>query len=274
LKDVNRIVAIEESEGWFSDANAFRSIDEPVLESACRATPDARARALAELQVARAHAGDARELHRAEGVLTEAVERALTVERELKALERALARVEAECPFWVMPMPGFAGQQSDRKRVTLNAEGSGNAQLRQTEGDWSFGFGGMGRVLGGWGFDGKTTLLLGPEFGGSAMVRPNTSASEFVIFFFPAVPLVLRMHQLTWQWEVEAAPVALFQADDTRLSFGGRVAGAFGFKAFRHRNVLSSAGLAVAYEYYPRGGGRAPAHFIRGGLRVGFSWDP
>lgn len=274
MADLKRIVAGEEAEGWFSDADAFRSMEEPVLESVCRATPDARARALAGLRAARSRAGDARELHRAAGELTDAVERALTAERELRALEQGLARVEAECPFWVAPEPDFAGLQSDRRRITLNLETSGNAQLRQTEGDWTFGGGGMGRLLVGWGFDGRTTLLFGPEFGGGALVRPNTSASQFVIYYFPAAPIVFRFNQLTWHWELEGAPVALFQADDTRVSFGGRIAGAFGFTTLRQRNVLPSAGLAVAYEYYPRGGGRAPAHFIRGGLRFGFAWDP
>ncbi|HEX6274134.1 MAG TPA: hypothetical protein VFZ53_13895 [Polyangiaceae bacterium] len=272
--DIRRIVAGEEGEGWFSDAHAFRSMDEHVLESVCRATPDARARALSGLRAERARAGDARELHRNAGELTDAVERALTADRELRALERALARAESECPFWVEAEPGFAGLQSDRERITLNLETGGYAQLRETEDDWTFGGGGMGRLLVGWGFDGRTTLLFGPELGGGAMIRPGTSASQFVINYFPALPLVLRNHGLTWHWSTEAAAVALFQADDTRISFGGRIGGAFGLTALRTRNVLPWAGLAIDYEYYPRGGGRAPAHFLRGGLRFGFPWDP
>jgi hypothetical protein len=172
------------------------------------------------------------------------------------------------------PDRSFAGLQSDRKRVTLSLETSGYVQLRETESDWTYGGGGMGRLLFGWGVDGRTTLLFGPELGGGALIRPGTSASQFVINYFPAVPFVLRMHELTWHWNIEAAPVALFQADDTRVSFGGRIGGAFGLTALRTRNVLPWAGLAIDYEYYPRGGGRAPTHFIRGGLRFGFPWDP
>lgn len=272
--DVRRIVAGEESEGWFSDADAFRSMDEPVLESVCQATPDARARALSGLRAERARAGDARELYRRAGAVTDEVERALTADRELRALERALARVEAECPFWLAPDPDFQGLQSDRKRITLNLETGGYFQLRETESDWTFGGGGMGRLLVGWGFDGRTTALLGAELGGGAMIRPGTSASQFVINYFPAVPLVVRMNELTWNWGVETAAVALFQADDTRLSLGGRLGAALGFTALRTRNVLPWAGLAIDYEYYPRGGGRAPAHFLRGGLRFGFPYDP
>jgi hypothetical protein len=274
IADVRRIVAGEESEGWFSDADAFRSMDEPVLESVCRATPDARARALAGLRAERTRVGDARELHRTAGGLTEDVERALTADRELRALERALTRVEAECPFWLAPQPGFQGLQSDRRRITLSLETGGYLQLRETESDWTYGGGGMGRLLVGWGIDGRTTLLFGPELGGGALIRPGTSASQFVINYFPALPFVVRNHGLTWHWSTEAAAVALFQADDTRVSFGGRIGGAFGLTALRTRNVLPWAGLALDYEYYPRGGGRAPAHFLRGGLRFGFPWDP
>jgi hypothetical protein len=115
---------------------------------------------------------------------------------------------------------------------------------------------------------------LGPQFGGSALLRPNSNASEFVINYFPAIPVVIRSRQLTWHYELEAAPVALFEADNTRLSYGVRVGGAFAFTALRRRNVLPWAGLAVAYEYYFEGGGREPIHFLRGGLRIGLPWDP
>jgi hypothetical protein len=170
--------------------------------------------------------------------------------------------------------PGFRGLQSDRKRLTLSVETSGNVQLRQTAGEWTIGGGGIGRLLPGYGLDGRYSLFAGVEFGGGAMIRPGTSASQFVINYFPAIPIVLRTRGLTWHYDLETAPVALFQADDTRVSYGFRLGGAFGFGALRRRNVLPWAGLAIAYEHYFPGGGRARAHFIRGGLRVGLPWYP
>ena len=74
-------------------------------------------------------------------------------------------------------------------------------------------------MLVGYGFDGRYSLLVGGEFGGGAMLRPGTEASQFVINYFPAVPLVLRTHFLTFQYDVEVAPVALFQADNTDPSW-------------------------------------------------------
>jgi len=217
--------------------------------------------------------GDPKQLFAARGRLSGEVKQALTAERELEALERTLARHE-ECPFWIRPEPGFQGLQSDRRRVTLSIESGGDVEFRRTQNHWTFGAGGNGRMLVGWGFDGRYSLLAGAEFGGSALLRPNTNASEFVINYFPALPVVFRSRQLTWHYDLEAAPVALFEADNTRPSFGGRIGGAFAFTALRRRNVLPWAGLALSYEYYFEGAGRAPIHFLRGGLRIGLPWDP
>ena len=274
LADVDRIVAGEESEGWFGDDDAFRSIGQALLESTCRATPDARAEALATLRERSSAAGDARALFAQAGELSRPVSEALTVERQRRALELVLSRVDAQCPFWILPAPGFKGLQSDRLRFTLSLETAGNVQLRQTEHHWDFGAGGWGRVLPGYGLSDRLTLLAGVEFGGGAMVRPHTDASQFIINYFPAIPVVLRTHHRTWHYDLELAPVALFQADNTRWSYGVRAGGGVGFSAFRRHNFLPWAGIAVSYEHYFAGGGRSAAEFIRSDLRVGFMWDP
>jgi hypothetical protein len=273
LSDVARIVAAQEAEEWFTDREALGEIEVHVLSSLCRATPDARAWALSALRQRHAELGDAAALFQRAGRVTPEVATALSAERELMALEHALDR-QADCPVWVVPEPGFAGLQSDRRRFTLSVESGGDVQFRRTQGHWTFGGGGEGRLLGGYGLDGRFSILAGAEFGGSAMLRPHTNASQFVINYFPAIPLLLRARQLTYQLDVEVAPVALFQADNTRLSYGARIGGTFALTALRRRNVLPWAGLAVAYEYYFEGGGRQPTHFFRGGLRVGLPWDP
>lgn len=273
LSDIARIVASQEVEEWFSDREAVRGIEVHALASVCRATPEARAWALAGLRKHHAEVGDAQKLFEQDGHVSNRVETALTTHRQLLLLEAALARA-AECPFWIEPEPGFAGLQSDRKRLTISIESGGNVQFRRTLSHWTFGGGGGGRLLFGYGLDGRSSVLFGPEFGGGAMLRPGTNASQFVINYFPAVPVLLRKRHLTFHYDVEIAPVALFQADNTRVSYGARFGGSFAFTALRRRNVLPWAGLAVAYEYYFEGGGRAPTHFFRGGLRFGLPWDP
>jgi hypothetical protein len=272
LSDVARVVAAEEVDDWFADREALLSIEQHLLPSVCHATPAARDEALASLRARHSELGDARALFAKQGELSSEVTEARTAERQLAALERALAR-QAECPFWIRPEPGFQGLQSDRKRVTLSLESGGDVQFRRTQQHWTFGAGGSGRLLVGWGFDGRYSLLAGAELGGSALLRPNSNASEFVINYFPALPLLFRSRRLTWHYDLEAAPVALFEADNTRLSYGARIGGAFAFTALRRRNVLPWAGLALSYEYYFEGGGRQPIHFLRGGLRIGLPWD-
>ena len=274
LADVDRIVAGEESEGWFADSDALREIEPAIFESLCRTTLDARAETLQTLRERSAAAGDSRALFAASGQMTEGVQRALSLERQRQALEQALGRADAECPFWVRPEPGFKGRQSDRQRFTLSLETAGNVQLRRTLGRFAFGAGGWGRILPGYGINDTFTLLAGVELGGGAMVRPNTGASQFIINYFPAIPVLLRVHHRTWHYDLEAAPVALFQADNTSLSYGFRVGGGLGFSASRRHNFLPWAGLAGSYEHYFEGGGRAPAEFLRMDLRVGFVWDP
>jgi hypothetical protein len=274
LTDVDRIVAGEESEGWFSDEDALRSMAPALLESTCRATPEARREVLVVLQQRASAAGDPRLLFAETHILAGRVSDALTLERQRHAFEVTLQRSETQCPFWLEPKPGFLGLQSDRQRFTLSLETAGNVQLRETDRHWDFGAGGFGRLLPGYGINDRFTLLAGVEFGGGAMVRPHTDASQFIINYFPALPVVLRTHHRTWHYDLELAPVALFQADNTRLSYGVRAGGGVGFSALRRHNFLPWAGLALSYEHYFAGGGRSAAEFLRGDLRVGFMWDP
>jgi hypothetical protein len=273
LSDVARVVAAEEVDDWFSDREAMLAVGQHLLPSVCRASPEARDGALAGLRQQHAALGDPRVLFAKRGEVSSEVSAALTAQRRLVALEQALARKD-ECPFWIRAEPGFRGLQSDRKRFTLSVESGGDVQFRVRQQHLTFGAGGSGRLLGGWGFDGRYSLLVGAEFGGSALLRPNSNASEFVINYFPALPVVFRSRELTWHYDLEVAPVALFEADNTRLSYGARIGGTFAFTALRRRNVLPWAGLALAYEYYFEGGGRGPTHFLRGGLRIGLPWEP
>jgi hypothetical protein len=273
LDDVARVVAAEEMDDWFADREALAAIGEHLLPSVCNASVAARDSALATLRVRHASLGDARRLFTLQGELSSEVVAARTAERQLLALEHTLDR-QTECPFWIRPRYGFRGLQSDRGRLTLSIESGGDVRIRRTRSQWTFGGGGGGRVLAGWGFDGRHTLLSGVELIGGALVRPGSNASELVFNYFPAAPLIFRARRLTWHFDVETALVSLFEADNTRLSWGARLGGAFAFTALRRRNVLPWAGIAIAYEHYFEGGGRAPIHFVRGGLRIGLPWDP
>jgi len=274
LADVERIVDAQESAGWFVDTDAVQEVRTALLESVCRTPVSARREARATLEAESRGAGDARSLYEAEGrEVTSLVERARFLERQLYALRSAMTWAEAECPFWVEPARNFAGRQSDRDRFTLSLESGGNAQIRRTEGAFTIGAGGVGRLLGGYGFGGHWSLHAGLEFGGGAMLRPRVQPTEFVVNYFPAVPLMLRFHDVAWHYDVEVAPVTLFQADNSTVSFGARLGFGLGLATLRTRGVIGWAGAVVMGEHYFETSARPAAQFLRGGVRVGVIWD-
>lgn len=272
LSDLERIVAAEEV-SWFVDREEYREMYPTVLESVCRATPQARSTARATLEEKLRGLPDPRASFEREGQFSAEAEQALFLIRQKRALEMAIEGADAECPFWVRPEPRFIGRQTDRLRFTLSLETGGLAQIRQTADTWTIGGGGYGRLLPGYGF-GNVSLLVGPEFGGGAMLRPGVSPSQFVINYMPAIPVVVRFRRIEWHYDFEVAPVGLFQADDPSVSYGIRGGMTVGVSALRARDFLPWAGLAIAYEHYFPSGGRPRAHFLRGGLRVGVRWDP
>ncbi len=275
IADVTRLVAAETSVGWVVDDLEIDDMLPALLRSVCRAVPAARQMALARLEAKSRTEGDPKGLYLAAGhEMTDRVKDALAAQRRLRALEAALAVADRSCPFWLELDPEFEGQQTDRNRFTLNVESGGVAILRQTAGGWTLGAGGFGRVLPSYGFDGDWTLLGGVEFGGGALLRPGEQTTGVAVNYFPALPVIARIRGTSWHYDIEVAPVALFQTDDTRVSYGARFGTTIGLSALYTTGFIPWAGASLAYEYYFSSGGRPEAHFIRSGFRAGISWDP
>lgn len=274
LVDLERVVKAEESAGWFLDATHQTALYPVMLQTVCRATEAARREALAAAEQRAREAGDPRALFAQDGELSKRTEEALSRERQRDLLRITLDGASKDCPFWVRPMAGFPGRQTYQERWFLSFESGGSLQLRKTLGAWTYGGGGGGRLLAGYGLSRWVSLLAGGEFVGGAMLRPGEDRTSFVVNYFPAVPVLLRVHSVAWHYDVEAAAVSLLQSDNTRLSFGSRVGFALGVSALRTRFFIPWAGAAFAYEHYFPGGGRASQDFVRLGLRVGAVWDP
>lgn len=275
LSDLRRIVWAEESSGWFVDETHLAGLLPTMLQTVCRATPEARREALRRLETERREAGDPRERFvRAGDKLDDEATRALTIDRQHALLARSIQSVESSCPFWVKPEAGFDGRQTDANRWGINLESGGLLQLRKTAGYWTYGGGGVGRLLLSYGFRGSFTLLAGAEVAGGAMLRPGTGASEFVINYLPALPVVLRLHDGSFHYDLEVAGVSILQADNLHPSFGGRIALGLGVSALRTRFFIPWAGFGLAYEHYLEGGGRSREEFFRAGFRVGAVWNP
>lgn len=269
--DLERIVHAEEGEGWFLDSEALEEAYPVLLETVCRATEAARREALEQLRGEVEKADDPEELFEEAGELTSEAKKALTLRRELMLLETTIAGAERDCPFWVVPEPGYDGRQTDRNQFTINFESGGMAQVRQTEGSWTYGGGGAARLLVGYGF-GPVTLLGGGEFGGGALLNRGSSQKNFSLNFFPAMPLVLRFRNVAWHYDLEVAGLGWWETENRRLSYGVRIGGGAGISASRTRGIIPWAGVALNYDHYFENPRRSRAHFLRGGLRVGFQF--
>jgi len=268
-EDLSRIIESQESGGWRIDRYEVEDMMPATLISVCQVEPAVREQMLKDLDAQIVAAGGPFAEAWAKNPKLSAHKRLLTLTRTRLLLAEAHARAPKECPAYLPVDPAFAGVQTDFRRVSLNLETGGVLQLRRMNGKWTYGGGGVLRALLSYG-TGRFTFAVGPEFSGGPMLRPGTT--DFVINYFPAVPVMLRIWDHTWHYDFEIAPVALFQADDFRLSFGMRVGGAVGVMARRSRGVLPWAGLQMGFETYP-GGARPPMQFFRGGLRVGLVWN-
>lgn len=272
--DVRRIVAAREAGGWLVDDLALQQVLPDAMASVCRATPATRQAALVAADAEARRWGEPAALFEAAGGrLDDTVEQALSAARRALVLRRSLRRADQQCPFWLRPEPSFKGLQSNRNRLVVAFDTGGVVQFRRTAGEWTLGAGGSGRVLLGYGFT-RVTLLAGIEFGGGALLEPDSDPTQFAINYLPALPLIVRLHRNAWHYDLEVAPVALFQARNTELSVGLRGALTVGVSALRVRGIIPWVGVGVAAEHYVGNAARPSATYLRSGLRVGGAWGP
>jgi hypothetical protein len=274
IHDLEKIVESQEATDWKIDRYEYDEMMPDALESVC-ATPHAiREAALARLvQREVALGGPVDAAYRRAGSDIGAVEDLRFVTRVRTLLGEAMRRGLTECPFWIEPSYGFRGKQTDAGRFTMSLEGGGLFALyHETGSRAALGGGGSARVLFSRGIDLRWSILLGPDFGGAALFS-QTATGEFPIVFTTAVPLILRHHDLSWHYDLELAPLAMFTNLDSNPSWGGRVAVLLAVSTPRFRRIMPWAGLGIAGEFALPNDTRRAARALKGGLRLGFDWD-
>jgi hypothetical protein len=276
LDDLERIVESTAATGWRVDRYELEAMMPDALASLCSIPePDRAALGAAVHARLAALGGPVEEAYRRAGGDLDAVEELLFATRVALLVDEAAARAPRECPFWVLPSPNFRGLQSNTERLTLNLEGGGLLLLHHARDPrgLSFGGGGSGRLLLGYGLDARWTVLGGTEFGGGALFKPQGKTTHLPLQFVAAAPLVLRHHLLTWHHDVEIAPLAFFTEEKGAVSYGARVGAVLGVSGLRVRNVLPWVGVGVAYEIYAKNEVRSWMSQIKGGARIGLDWD-
>jgi hypothetical protein len=213
--DLRLLVAAKMQRDWEIDAVEMSNLRGPALESLCRTQPVDRAKARERLQQLRLIAGPSlEEALAAAGGDLDAVAPVLAAERTLALLDDAMGQL-AHCPRWQRPHQPFLGRQTIANRWVLRLDGGGLGTFRRAAGGWQYGGGGSGRVLVGWGGNGRWAAFLGAELGGAAMVSGDGDSQRLAVQVYGAVPVIVRISRLQWHVDVDVAPVAHWAATAT-----------------------------------------------------------
>ena len=273
--DVRKAVALRESAEWIVDRLEVEGIAESVMRSACQVDAPARERLMAWLDARITEAGGPAEAaFRRDREAS--IDEALSLERVRAVVQYADAHAH-ECPFWLDADPHFDGVQTDARRFVLLAESFGGGGLIVSRGGVRLG-GGGGRLTFAWGLDQRLTLGIGGEIGGIGTFggEDTSGARALVARFTAAVPLVLRITNLSRILDLEIAPNARWSPSDLRLPPGVRVGVAYGVSTVRVGPFMPTAMLYLRYEYLPasRDGIDPSEHLILVGTKVGVDFDP
>jgi hypothetical protein len=265
--DLERIITAIESDEWFMDHKGYDEALSQFMPSVCRAPASVLNELSIQLEKEVLKSGDAKELFEKTGLMSEKIELAMHASRKRETLLKAIDQ-KSECPFWISEQKPFKSRQSGVGRFLWSAESGGMLQLRVGSGDVKTGGGGAARILGNYGYTPKVSLLGGFDFGGGAFVKPTNPEEDVDVRFFPAAPIIVRLHHGAWHGDLELALASTFSADKIDPVLGWRIGGAIGFSTLRMRNFLPWGGLAFAIEQYPASKDQ-DGLFLRMGFRAG-----
>lgn len=278
--DVRKIVEVQAAAGWKIDRYEYEKMMPDTLLSVCRTTDETRSLAIATLE---------REVKKLGGPLDEALRQngnkigklkpLLFATRVAYTLKEAVRRAPSECPMWVTPERTFRSVQTGVDRFTLTVEGGGMGLLQYSavhpKGTlgWTLGGGGGGRLLLGRGFGHEWSVRTGVEVSVIALVQRDKNSTSLPLQFNGAVPLILRYTDISWHYNFEVAPLAMFTESDPGLRYGFRVGLMIGISALQVRSFIPWAGVGGAAEVFPEADGRSTLVNLRGGVRAGLDWD-
>lgn len=280
LFDVRKIVEVQASTGWKIDRYEYEAMMPNTLLSVCQATDETRSFALAAAsrEVARL-GGPLEDALARNGNKVDDLEDLLFASRVEKLLAEAVRRAPTECPVWVKPRRDFRSLQAGVDRFFVAAEGGGQGMIQYaadhpagTTG-FTVGGGGGGRLLLGRGFGESWSLRFGPELSGKALVQRDGGATSLPLQFQGALPLVVRYTDVSWHYNAEVAPLAMFTEADPALRYGFRFGVMIGRSALQLRALIPWVGVGGEIEVFPNTDGRSLLLNLKGGLRAGVDWD-
>lgn len=269
--DLRKAVELSEDVGWVVDRLELQDSLEDALRSVCQVTPDT-AETLSDWLVTRIEEeGGPAEAQYLEYGEDASIGEVLTIERTHALLRLAQTQRAEDCPFWLQPDPEFRGVENDGDRTVALFESQGYGAILIQGDDSDLSGGGGGRLLLGRGLSPRMTLAAGIEVGGSGAL--NTGNTDLDISINGAVPVVLRIFDVSRVFDLEVGPIARF-ADGGSFIPGVRASIGGGFSAMRRGEFMPYVLLWLGYEGHGLFRDEQVTHSLRIGTRVGFDWDP
>ena len=274
--DLRKHVELQESTDWVVDGLEYEEMAPQASRSLCSAPKAAREELTLWLDTERSrHGSTARAVFEQEGDTGRF--------RELRRLERVQGleayleeNVADACPYWLPPDPSFAGLEGDAERLVLFGESRGGGALVFGGGEVALGGGGTGRLLVGHGLGSRYTLALGLEVGAAAsLVTTDGGGRTLEGNFAGAVPLLLRIHNVSRFVDLELAATTVWAGSEARMPPGVRATVGYGISTLRVADFSPYVVLWSGYEFLPPSHHTHPTnHAIWLGTRFGVDWDP
>jgi hypothetical protein len=275
-RDTVRVAKLRTEAGWSIDEKEAQDSIPAVMESVCRATPEARSEALAWLdQRIEALGGDPRAVWLAEGKKLGKVEDLLLATRTRTLLANALT-LAPHCPFYLEPREDFRGVHTDNRQFVLYAEGGGRFVVSNLGSRLSVGGVTGARIFAGYGVNHDLTLLLGVEGSASAQFdrgdKTIINNQPRVVTSF-GLPIIVRNTGLATILDVEVAPTLVYTEVDDGFAPGLRLGLGYGAATTRVRGFmpLFSGFLSVEASVRPDG---TKLFLVSAGGRGGIDWTP
>ena len=273
VRDLMRIVMVQEQTGWGIDHYEYESMLPSALETLCRSPESALPRVEQQLSEATdALGGDPAQRLSEPGVTMDDIGDLMQAWRTEELFKRALDARD-RCPFWMKAREDFGGLHSEEDRFSIHLEGGGALIGRFIDGELRFGAGGGGRLMFGYGLSESWDLRVGGGFGGGALADETVSAENLEADFYMDIPLVVRHSGVLWRQEIEVAGIAHGIPWKEPMQFGMRVGGLIGVGYLRVQEIMPWAGLGIYAEYSFARDGMPELWTLRAGVRVGFSWS-
>jgi hypothetical protein len=266
------IVTDAERGDWVVDRLEVERAAPTAMRSLCRAPGAVRAGLATWVHVQIADLGGPARAAIAAGGSVD-LDAILHLERVASFLAYADAHAASDCPFWLDQSEDFVGVHGDGGRFVIMAETRGGGHLLMGSSGVRLGGLGGGRALLGWGISSRLLFGLGGEIGVSGELVSGTGTTAVEGSFAGAVPVLLRITEVDWLFDVELAATALFR-NGASIVPGVRAAFGVGLQTLRYGAFKPFGTLWLGYEFHPANGPYPEAHILGIGTRVGIDWDP